>query len=295
MATLRHLPLLGFAFSGLFACSAAVGAPPAGSGGKSSAAGGNTQGTGSGTGSGGFQQGAGGSSFPGAGGAVVGAGGAVVGAGGALVGAGGALVGAGGAVVGAGGAVVGAGGAVSSGPGCSAAAFTVSNKNYADNGTFCGYAWTATNKEGETIDPPCGTGEACFDGELCAEVTIPANDTEGGVYTGVMIGWSIAQSASGTEGTFKDGFTSIKPTFTKTGLTGEVRVLVQSSNKDYCVAAATSGTALSFDDFTEGCWEGGDMNPLPATTPLKAIAIQVNGAATAQTGTLCLTGLTVTP
>lgn len=260
-------------------------------------------------GSGGSPSGTGGAGVPGAGGAdgaggaaalpsggAVGAGGTVVGAGGAVVGAGGAVVGAGGADVGAGGAVVGAGGAADAGPGCSATAFTVSNMSYIDNGKFCGYAWTAAYaKGGATIEPPCpAAGGDCFTGTICATADIPANDATENVYPGVMIGWNVAQKSSGgAVGNFTGDFSSITPTFTTSGVTGEVRLVVQSGNTDYC-ATAKSGTAIPRSGFAENCWDAAGSTPLPAGTPIKAILLQVNGSDAAQPNAeFCLTDLKV--
>lgn len=236
------------------------------------------------TGNGGSTLGNGGSTF-GNGGSTFGNGGSTFGNGGA--------VGAGGTDAGAGGTAQGAGGA-DTGPGCTATAFTVSNMSYIDNGTFCGYAWTAAYESGgATIEPPCpSAGGNCFTGDICATAVIPANDPPD--YPGVMIGWNIAQKSSGgTEGTFTGDFSSITPTFTTTGVTGEVRLVVQSGNTDYC-AAATSGKAISRGTFAKSCWDDAEAVPLPAGTPIKTILLQVNGADAAQPAVeFCLTGLTV--
>lgn len=283
-ARVSFLASLGFA--AILGCSASVGTFE-GSGGSPSGAGG------AGLPGAGGADGAGGSTLPSGG--AVGAGGAVVGAGGAVVGAGGAVVGAGGADVGAGGAVVGAGGA-DAGPGCSATSFTVSNMSYIDNGKFCGYAWTAAYEDGgATIEPPCpAAGGDCFTGTICATAVIPANEAP--VYPGVMIGWNVAQKSSGgTEGTFADDFTSITPTFTTTGVTGQVRVVLQSgTGTDYC-ADATSGTAIPRAGFSKGCWDAATAVPLPAGTPIKTLLLQVNGSddAAQPNAEFCLTDLKV--
>jgi len=283
-ARVSFLASLGFA--AILGCSASVGTFE-GSGGSPTGAGGAV------VGAGGDIVGAGGD-IVGAGGAVVGAGGGIVGAGGAVVGAGGAPVGAGGDIAGAGGAPAGAGGAGDAGPGCSAASFTVSNMSYIDNGTFCGYAWTAGYDGGE-IEPPCpDSGGSCFMGDICATANIPANDATEKVYPGVMIGWNVAQKSSGgTVGNFTGDFSSITPTFTTSGVTGEVRLVVQSGNTDYC-ATAKSGTAIPRSGFAKNCWDAAGSTPLPAGTPIKAILLQVNGSDAAQPNAeFCLTDLKV--
>lgn len=282
--------LTSLGLAGTIGCSASVGSFN-GSGGSGPNAGGSGP-AGGNTGAGGGITGNGGSTF-GTGGSTFGNGGGGPGAGG-TVGAGGTTAGAGG-TVGAGGTTAGAGGG-DAGPGCTATAFTVTNESYIDNGTFCGYAWTAAYESGgATIEPPCpSAGGNCFMGDICATAVIPANDETEGVYPGVMIGWNVAQKASGgTEGNFTGTFSSITPTFTTTGVTGEVRLVVQSGNTDYC-ASATSGTAIGRATFAKNCWDTAEAVPLPAGTPIKTILLQVNGATAAQSSVeFCLTGLTV--
>src|SRR5690606_7961712 len=129
---------------------------------------------------------------PGAGGTAPGAGGTAPGAGGTAPGAGGTAPGAGGTASGAGG-----GGTATA---CQGGGI---NNGLVDNGDFCGYGWTASNGEGETIDPPCGSAGPCFEdggASLCTSGSIPANTPAdataeppvAGVYTGVMIGINAA-------------------------------------------------------------------------------------------------------
>jgi hypothetical protein len=224
----------------------------------------------------------------------IGCGGSPKGSGGAST-TGGTLTSSGGAASSTGGTGVSLGGANTSSA-CTAASFTVTN-GYADNGTFCGYARTAKHNYAltvEIVEPPCGTGEACFEGPgLCADITLEANDPLVSVYTGARIVWNIAQaSGAATADTFVDGFTSVTPTFTAAGFTGEIRVILQSSSKDYCVPNAKSGTAIPFSGFKKACWES-DASAISVGTPIEAISLEVNGTDTPQAGRLCLTGLTV--
>jgi hypothetical protein len=162
---------------------------------------------------------------------------------------------------------------------------------FADNGTLCGYAWTATNGEGETIDPPCGS-DACFTDDICATGSLPANDADAGSYTGIMIGWNVAQAeGSSSSSSWKATGAGITVSYTKNAAaTGEVRVMVQAGGKDFCAPDVASGTSLDWSDFSVECWEGGDQSPkLTAGTEIDAIAIQLNGDTAAQDYELCLT------
>jgi len=258
--------------------------------GCSSAVSGDGGGSGGGTTDGATSGGApssGGVGGPGSGGLPTGSGGVPGGSGGVPGGSGGVPGGAGGAPTGSGGGT---------GAACEA---TATNNGYMDNGTLCGYAWTAVNGEGEPIDPPCTTsdGSDCFMGAtICASAEIPANDPENSVYTGAMVGWNVGQpSGTSTAGTWVATGTGITVNYTATGATGEVRVMVQSGSTDYC-AVATSGQAIPWASFTKECWTGGAMSPaFSAGSPIKAIVVQVNGSDTAaqSVSALCLESVTV--
>jgi len=213
-----------------------------------------------------------------------GSGGSAQGTGGAVVG-----VGTGGTIVG-----VGTGGATDSGPVCGEPAGTMIAGGYINNGEICGFAWTATNDEGETIVPPCGDGGVCFSGtEICASGTIPANDATTESYTGIMIGINAQQkNDDSAEGTWTaSGSLGLK--WTAGGATGEPRILIQTSGGDYCVPNAKSGTTYSITEFVKECWEGGKQSPaLTAATAVKGIALQINGDDTEQTfDGLCITDI----
>lgn len=261
-------------FGVIAACSPTISDPGVdGSGGSGNA---TQQGSGGTT----LPQGSGGAPSPGSGGAPV-----VPGAGGAPV-----VPGAGGAPV-----VPGAGGsAVDTGPICGDPAATMIAGGYINNGTICGFAWTATNGEGETIEPPCGTNGACFtDDTICASGTIPANDAAANSYTGIMIGINAQQKSDNSVESTWTASGSVGLTWTAGGATGEARILIQTAGGDYCVPNAKSGTAYPITMFVKECWEGGDQTPaLTAATAVKAIALQINGADTAQTFTnLCITDI----
>ncbi len=155
---------------------------------------------------------------------------------------------------------------------------------YYDNGTMCGYAWT-TGFDGGTIDPACGLN-ACFIGAtLCASGSIPANDTVNNIYPGIAIGWNVAQgSGAPIVSNYTTTGIGITVNFTVTGVTGEVRVALQASDgHDYC-ATATSGTAIPWTSFKTNCWAGGtQQDPLPASSAIRAIVVQLFGADTPQT------------
>jgi len=227
-------------------------------------------------------------------GGAVGVGGVAPGVGGVAPGVGGAGPGVGGTAPGVGGTAPGVGGTAPGSGGASTLACTgaATASGYMDNGTLCGYAWTATNMEGETIDPPCGTAGPCFDTMICADATIPANADP--VYTGVMIGWNVAQAngATATQ-TWNATGAGITVNFVAPAATGETRVIIQSGGTDYCAPMAASGVALTWSDFTVSCWEAGGT-AFTAGSPITAIAVQINGAATAQTVSgFCLNGVTV--
>ena len=218
------------------------------------------------------------------GGAVGNSGGATGNSGGAAPGSGGVAPGSGGAAPGSGGAAPGSGGAA---PGSGGGSTTIectgaaTASGYMDNGTLCGYAWTASNMEGETITPPCGSAGPCFEDTLCADATIPPNADP--VYTGVMIGWNVAQaSGASTTQTWTSSGAGITVNFAAPAATGEVRVIIQSGGTDYCAPMVTSGTALTWSDFATECW-GTTGTPFTVGSPITAIAVQINGSDAEQT------------
>lgn len=221
----------------------------------------------------------------------------IMGAGGTgvVTGAGGVVnTSAGGTVnTGAGGTVnTGAGGTVAGPANCTGTTFSPV-EGFADNGTLCGYAWTATNGQGETIDPPCGTAGPCFTGStLCATASIPANADP--VYTGVMIGWNVGQeSGAASAGTWTATGTGLTVNYTATGATGEVRIIIQSGGSDYCAPMASSGQMIPWSGFTQSCWQAGGA-AFTAGSPVTAVAVQINGADMAQTvSNFCLDSVTV--
>jgi len=276
MTHLRTYSLAAVAlFGAIAACSPTISdTTNLGSGGSGNQQQFGTGGTVGQTGSGGAASpsGSGGSTTQGTGGAVVG-------------------VGTGGAVVG-----VGTGGATSGGSICGEpAGFTIAS-GYVNNGEICGFAWTATNGVGETIDPPCGTEGVCFtENTICASgeipAIVPATDTEEGKYSGVMIGIDAQTSSEETSTWTASGSFGMK--WTAGGTTGEARLLIQTAGGDYCVANAKSGTTYSISEFVKECWDGGKQSPpLTAATAVKAVALQINGDDTAQTfSDLCVTEL----
>ena len=242
---------------------------------------------------------------PGVGGSVGTGGG--VGSGGVATGTGGVATGTGGVATGTGGVATGTGGVATGTGGSTAAACTgePSTTSYMDNGTLCGFAWTAMNKAGtaeipgQSIDPACtmSDGSDCFTGGvICATAEIPANDAATEAYSGVMIGWNVAQARSGgAEGNWTSSGTGVTVTYTATGGTGEVRVILQSAGTDYC-AIATSGTPIPFSSFVKECWDGGAGTPtFTVGSPVKALLLQLNGtdAAAQSVTSFCLDSVTM--
>jgi len=225
--------------------------------------------------------------FPGSGGAPLAeTGGSAAASGGA------ANPGVGGSNIGTGGTNAGTGGGSNNLPvNCSGSGFTPVN-GYVDNGTLCGFAWTATNGEGEVIDPPCGSSNCFVGSTLCTSGTIPAEVADVS-YPGVMLGWSVAQSKEGGKETWTASGAGITVDFTTGGATGQARVMVQSGGIDYC-AVAKSGTAIPWSQFAVGCWEGGPNSPaFTAGKEVDAIVVQLNSAPALQTFTdFCLTSVT---
>lgn len=174
---------------------------------------------------------------------------------------------------------------------------------YYDNGTMCGYAFTAANKNagadipGTSIAPSCGAGP-CFTGDkLCATgvTTLPKHNPDSNDYSGVMIGWNVAQAmGSPTVGTYATSGTGITVNYTATGATGEIRVVLQTGEEEYC-APVTSGTAVAWSSFKTICWHD-DVNQTPFAigTPIKAILLWIDGSyATDQSITeFCLDSIT---
>lgn len=192
-----------------------------------------------------------------------------------------------------GGAQIGtsSGGAAATAVECTAAAFGIKG-GYVDNGTICGFGWTATNGAGETIDPPCGSG-ACFTAdELCTSGTLPATDATTETYTGVMIGINAQTSTDGkTKGTWSAAG-SIAVSWTAGGLAGEARVMLQVGTTDYCIANAVSGMSYPISSFKTACW-GTTGTALAAGAAIDSIVVQYNGTDVDETFTdFCITGVT---
>jgi hypothetical protein len=146
--------------------------------------------------------------------------------------------------------------------------------------------------EGETIDPPCGTG-ACFTGgSICACASIPAYAAPS--YTGVMIGWNVQQDSLGNEGTWTATGTGLTVNWTATGATGQTRVLVQTAAGDYC-ANATSGMTVPWANFKLQCYNEVPGASFTPGSQVKAIAVQINGddSAAQSVTDFCITGATV--
>lgn len=114
---------------------------------------------------------------------------------------------------------------------CTASEFTVSD-GYVDNGMFCGYGW---NRDFDaTVDPACigeGVGP-CFEESLCMDVSMPATQPHNGVQPVTGIAFNVAQRVNGTKTGYSGGFKSITPTFTTSGLGGEMRAYVSTGSTD---------------------------------------------------------------
>lgn len=114
---------------------------------------------------------------------------------------------------------------------CTASEFTVSD-GYVDNGMFCGYGWNRYFDA--TVDPACigeGVGP-CFEESLCMDVSMPATQPHNGVQPVTGIAFNVAQRVNGTKTGYSGGFKSITPTFTTSGLGGEMRAYVSTGSTD---------------------------------------------------------------
>ena len=191
-----------------------------------------------------------------------------------------------------GGAQIGtsSGGAAATAVECKATAFGITG-GYVDNGTICGYGWTATNGATETVDPPCGTAGPCFMADdLCTSGTLPATDAATETYTGIMIGIN-AKADAKTKSTWSAAG-SIAVSWTAGGLTGEARVMLQSAGTDYCIANAVSGMSYPISSFKTACW-GTTGTALAAGAAIDSIVVQYNGTDVDETFTdFCITGVT---
>lgn len=189
-----------------------------------------------------------------------------------------------------GGAVsVSSGGAAGTTVECKATAFGITG-GYVDNGTICGYGWTATNGTTETIDPPCGSGACFMADDLCTSGTLTATDTTAMTYTGVMIGINAKADAKGKSTWSAAG--SIAVSWTAGGLTGEARVMLQVGTTDYCIANAVSGMSYPISSFKTECW-GATGTALAAGAAVDSIVVQYNGIDVPEDFTdFCITGVT---
>ncbi len=176
-------------------------------------------------------------------------------------------------------------------PNCSASSFTVDDA-YADNGTLCGYAFSATF-DGGMITPNCGSG-SCFEGSaLCASAMLPPED-EGVAYPGVLIGWNVAQSTDGgPPQTWTVSGTGITVDYTATGATQPARLVVRSGGTDYCADAVTSGVAVPWSSFATECWAPGGTS-LSVGAPISNLVLQLNATNSTQNVTqFCLDDVVV--
>jgi hypothetical protein len=243
----------------------------------------------------------GGASGGAASGGTVGAGGGLN-TGGGFITTGGA-VGAGGSV-GAGG-TVGAGGAVGAGGSaatvtCAGTAWSVTN-GYVDNGTWCGYGFTASWDDAVVMPAMFGAG----DNELCVTGSIPAEDPAATppLYPGLMIGFDVKSDGT-TDGTWPATGTGITVNYTATGTAtdaGTIRVMVKTKTSptdgySYWAPMGSSSGALTvkWSDLTDAPWE-----PASATKTMSAneevvqIGIQAGGreSGAQPSMTLCLDGV----
>lgn|GEM_PF-4509788 len=137
--------------------------------------------------------------------------------------------------------------------------------------TGCGRAWTAN--DGSQISPPCSERGACFDGNLCIEATIPPRNQEEGTYPGVFLGISAHDSGSGDSGTWISEFDTITPFFAGTGVTGEVRLILQGRTEDYCARVVQSGVPITRDSFKSQWWDDAWAVPIPEGEPVLSVMI----------------------
>ena len=222
--------------------------------------------------------------------------------GGATSATGGATAATGGATTATGGATAATGGTTgSTDVECSGSGWSVSN-GYVDNGTWCGYAFTAD--WGTASVTPDEFGSETGD-ELCASGSIPAEDPVEEVYPGFMIGFAVKSdgdvdqtwSASGTSGVSFDIVVA-----GASAEAGAIRIMVKttdgpSDGYSYWLPAGTGSGTISADwsDLTDMPWDPGAGEAMSASDEVEQVGVQIGGREDGpQTiSNFCITGASV--
>lgn len=182
---------------------------------------------------------------------------------------------------------------------CAGTAWGVDN-GYVDNGTWCGYGYTAA-WDGAMVMP------ATFEGltELCASGATNGMEADPS-YPGLEVGFGVKQhmTEAGNESSWPISSTGITIDFTATGATGDGAVVIKlgipgTTASSYAVrltaAQASSGSVtLTWSEFNTAPWDGSGMSPA-AGTEISQIAVQVRATAeAAQTvSSLCINSVTL--
>ncbi|MBN2573071.1 MAG: hypothetical protein JXP73_00770 [Deltaproteobacteria bacterium] len=176
-------------------------------------------------------------------------------------------------------------------------------------GAMTGYAYVALGSKDTISDPTCGTSETeitsaapCKSGtnwnatdKLCMTGSIPALDATNPDYTG---NWGVSVGLNATDpegGGLGQAFSSVTITLSGTptsGLRAIVHIKGESADTQYC-SPLTSGTAISFTDFSATCWDTaapGTKVTAAQVASIDKIAVQVNSGSSAITvSNLCIT------
>lgn len=158
------------------------------------------------------------------------------------------------------------GGAPAPGPGAGTVDSTFATNGYGENGSWKGYAFTATGDGlGGTITPVDFSDAGA---ELCASGTTAASYEDIG-----MIGWNVNQADAepNPPGTVTPSGSGVTVAVQNNG-TSELRVQIQTpgGTQQWCATLPASGTAqIPWGEFTKNCWCPDDpTNPQCADYPV---------------------------
>lgn len=161
---------------------------------------------------------------------------------------------------------------------------------FATNGTWMGYAFTATFGTTATISPVCPT--PCFTGTmpLCASGTVGADPTFG---SGALLGWNVAQAmptagGTATVGTVATSGTGVAVTVSAAVTGGRVQIQGATSANTWCANLTGTTAMIPWAMFNTKCWDPPSGTAFTAGTAISAVQIVVPAMGTAVPFNFCL-------
>ncbi len=165
---------------------------------------------------------------------------------------------------------------------------------YIVNGSWHGFAWTATSPSGGTISPD--DFGAVTDFPLCASGTV-----ETGYDNVAMVGWNLNQEVA-------DGEPALPVDPTLQGISvsvdnpggSDLRLQIQGPSGDqeasdrWCAILPGTGGFIPYDAFNTECWAGGNGTPYTGQPIVAAIVLVPGGSSGPVSFDFCVTNLAET-